>query len=246
MGLLVILHPLLRRLYETLRPISVTNPSLDRKVNGNSAYSLVADGNSRMNQRASFDCGFAFIFLTALHGFSVFKVLLILYLNFSITTRLPRKFIPIATWIFTIGILFANELCDGYKYAKMAQLITLSGSQAVEIGPQLRTWATWLDNYGGLMSRWEILFNITVLRLISYNLDYYWSLNRTAGSVLEVRISLTCTAETLLIFTRRSSLTLQIYLKEIVFPFQRNQKTTRFEITWHTYSMHRCTLRGQF
>jgi D-alanyl-lipoteichoic acid acyltransferase DltB (MBOAT superfamily) len=36
------------------------------------------------------------------------------------------------------------------------------------------------------MSRWEILFNITILRLISFNLDYYWSLDRRSGSPIEV------------------------------------------------------------
>jgi len=139
-----------------------------------------------MNQRASFDYGFALVFLAALHGFSALKVILILYLNFSIATRLPRQYVPIATWIFNIGTLFVNELCDGYKFAKIAQLISLAGQESLEKGSELQNWGTWLDSYGGIMSRWEILFNITVLRLISYNMDYYWSLNRRAGSPLEV------------------------------------------------------------
>ncbi|KAG4302389.1 hypothetical protein PCK1_001371 [Pneumocystis canis] len=36
---------------------------------------------------------------------------------------------------------------------------------------------SFLDRYEGLIPRWQIHFNITVLRLISYNLDYYWSKN---------------------------------------------------------------------
>lgn len=174
MALLVIFHPLLRRLYETLRSVSETSPKSENKVNGNPTYTSVADGDARMNQRASFDYGFALIFLGALHGFSAIKVIVILYLNFLIATRLPRQYVPVATWIFNIGTLFANELCDGYKFAKIAELIS-----AAEPG-------AWLDSYGGIMPRWEILFNITVLRLISYNMDYYWSLNRRAGSPLEV------------------------------------------------------------
>jgi protein-cysteine N-palmitoyltransferase HHAT len=35
------------------------------------------------------------------------------------------------------------------------------------------------------MHRWQILFNITTLRLISFNMDYYWSV--TKGTTLEVR-----------------------------------------------------------
>ena len=38
------------------------------------------------------------------------------------------------------------------------------------------------------MSRWQILFNITTLRLISFNLDYFWSFRN--GTTLEVRISI--------------------------------------------------------
>jgi protein-cysteine N-palmitoyltransferase HHAT len=139
-----------------------------------------------MNQRSSFDYGFALIFLGALHGFSALKVIIILYLNFSIATRLPRQYVPAATWIFNIGTLFANELCDGYKFSKIVEFISSAGPGSVEKGPELQNWGTWLDSYSGIMSRWEILFNITVLRLISYNMDYYWSLNRRSGSPLEV------------------------------------------------------------
>jgi len=42
-----------------------------------------------------------------------------------------------------------------------------------------------LDSYGGLIPRWEVLFNFTILRLISFNLDYYWSLNTRTSSPLE-------------------------------------------------------------
>jgi len=44
---------------------------------------------------------------------------------------------------------------------------------------------------GGLLPRWEVSFNITVLRMISYNLDYYWAAVRAEegdgeeGSVIE-------------------------------------------------------------
>jgi hypothetical protein len=44
-----------------------------------------------------------------------------------------------------------------------------------------------MDDHGGLIPRWEVLFNITILRLISFNLDYYWSLNSPRASPVEVR-----------------------------------------------------------
>jgi protein-cysteine N-palmitoyltransferase HHAT len=139
-----------------------------------------------LEQRASFDFGWAFIFLGALHGFSAVKIILILYLNFSVATRLPRKYVPVATWVFNIGTLFANELSDGYKFGKMAAYIQPLESGGLDSGNVFHASAAWLDSYGGIISRWEILFNLTVLRLISYNLDYYWSLDRRGGSSIEV------------------------------------------------------------
>lgn len=47
-------------------------------------------------------------------------------------------------------------------------------------------WGAWLDSYGGLVARWEVLFNITILRLISFNLDYYWSIDKRGANGLEV------------------------------------------------------------
>ena len=54
----------------------------------------------------------------ALHGTSALKILAILYANYHIakcTHRMPIG-VP-ATWIFNIAILFANELCNGYRFA---------------------------------------------------------------------------------------------------------------------------------
>jgi hypothetical protein len=139
-----------------------------------------------LEQRASFDFGFALIFLVALHGFSALKVLLILYANFCIATRVPHKYVPAATWIFNISTLFANELGDGYKFAKIIALFTPSDGFFSQEANTAHNWGPWLDSYGGIMPRWEVLFNITVLRLISFNMDYYFSLDRRSGSPTEV------------------------------------------------------------
>lgn len=178
-ALLLFFQPLLRRVYETVRPLSPQNGS----AKGNSTTFISAiEGEARLEQRASFDFRFALIFLAAMHGFSALKVLLILYINFSIGTRLPRKFVPAATWFFNISILFANELCEGYRYADIASYLAPAGEEVSLI----HTWGRWLDSYGGVMSRWEVLFNITVLRLISFNMDYYFSLDKRGGSPIEV------------------------------------------------------------
>lgn len=35
------------------------------------------------------------------------------------------------------------------------------------------------DDNRGMNSRWYVTFNFTMLRLVSFNLDYYWSLRQT-------------------------------------------------------------------
>lgn len=171
--LLLILHPLLRRLYNSLSPVDA------RSVAQGAKPTIAAAGDARLKQRITFDYYFALIFITALHGISAAKVLFILYLNYNIATKLPRKYIPAVTWVFNVGTLFANELCGGYPLANVAKAVSGDSTALVR-------WAEWLDGLGGLMPRWEILFNITVLRLISFNMDYYWSLDYPSSSPIEV------------------------------------------------------------
>lgn len=179
MALLLAFHPLLRRVWNAVYPV----PQEARAARANTPEA--AEG--RLRQRTSFDYAFALLYLVVLHGFSAAKILFILAINYKLATGLPRKYIPAATWLFNISILFANELCEGYRFRDLALLV--SGTPAKDLvtdTPALVRLGEWLDSYGGLMSRWEILFNITVLRLISFNLDYYWSLDRRSSSPLEV------------------------------------------------------------
>ncbi|KAL9084492.1 MAG: hypothetical protein Q9159_005188 [Coniocarpon cinnabarinum] len=170
MAAVVVLHPVLRVLYNSGFEY-LSQISSDMTSN---------QGDYRMRMRISFDISFAAIFLFVLHGFSAFKVLIILAFNFQLGKRLPRSAVPSATWIFNMLILFANELCHGYPYARLGQALLPAPFANAET-----SWGAWLDSYGGLIPRWEILFNITVLRLISFNLDYYWSLDHSRESVVE-------------------------------------------------------------
>ncbi|KAI1809301.1 putative glycerol:H+ symporter [Poronia punctata] len=179
---LLVLHPVLRRLYNYL--------TYGASLGDGGVRPTLEEADKRLNQRASFDFGFAIIYIIALHGVSAFKVLAILYANYQLATSLPRKYVPVATWVFNIGILFANELGRGYRLREVAIFLSsiFSGGAADESTSSLVAWGKWLDGYGGLMSRWEVLFNITVLRLISFNLDYYWSLDRRPHSPLEKQL----------------------------------------------------------
>ncbi|KAH8173746.1 MBOAT, membrane-bound o-acyltransferase family protein [Sarocladium implicatum] len=169
---LLFFHPLLRKVWNAVFPANPRNRS--------------EAGSSRMNQRISFDYAFALVFLVILHGVSAVKVLAILYVNYQLATKLPRDKVPAATWIWNIGILFANELCQGYRFGDLARHVSprVVTSTGVQNSP-LMEWGYWLDSYGGIISRWEVLFNITILRLVSFNLDYYWSLDKVNSDPVE-------------------------------------------------------------
>lgn len=174
---LLVAHPLLRRGWDKVWEAVRGSPE--------TALSKEQAGDNRMKQRTTFDFIFALIFLLALHGSSSLKVLTILFLNYKVAKTLPRRFVPPATWIFNILVLLGNEIFKGYKYRNMAAALSSEAD-----GPStLIALGAWLDNHGGIIGRWEILFNITILRLISFNLDYYWSLNdhSSSSSPLEVR-----------------------------------------------------------
>ncbi|PLN81776.1 putative glycerol:H+ symporter [Aspergillus taichungensis] len=174
--ILLVAHPVLRRVYELYtRPFDTDSPK---------ESSTAIRGDVRLRQRVTFDLYFAPVFLFALHGISALKVLGILYTNYKIAKTLPKRYIPAATWVFNIATLFANELCQGYPFERVAALfVSPAGPEGQEAA--LVLWGRYLDSFGGLLPRWEILFNITVLRLISFNMDYYWSFDYPSASPIE-------------------------------------------------------------
>ncbi|KAK8072494.1 glycerol: H+ symporter [Apiospora saccharicola] len=175
---LLVFHPLLRKLYNSIiHPVASGSPS---------ARPTLEEADLRLDQRVSFDYVFAVIFLIVLHGISAFKVFTILYINYQLATTLPRRHIPLAAWVFNIGILFANEMTKGFKFGVVATYLFGRAQESMISEPSsFIVWGHGLDSYGGIMSRWEILFNITVLRLISFDMDYYWSLDRRSYSPVE-------------------------------------------------------------
>ncbi|EEB09156.2 membrane bound O-acyltransferase [Schizosaccharomyces japonicus yFS275] len=102
---------------------------------------------------------FSLIFAFSAFGSGMLFVFAILLVNFSIAMIAKDSVLnPIITWTFNIIVLVCNELYTGYSFAA--------------IHPSLAK----LDHMKGILQRWHVLFNLTTLRLISFNLDYYWSL----------------------------------------------------------------------
>ncbi|KAJ3511368.1 hypothetical protein NLJ89_g4139 [Agrocybe chaxingu] len=94
----------------------------------------------------------------ALHGASSLKILFIIIINFLIATKCGSSQIgPLLTWVFNGLVLFLNEKYHGYFFGSL--------SQSLEF----------LDGFSGVYPRWHVIFNITMLRLISFNMDYYWA-----------------------------------------------------------------------
>lgn len=191
LSLLLLVHPLLRRLYNY---VSSSGKSSSQKPGVGSS------GTAGYASRINFDFVSGLVFISALHGFSVLKILTLLYINYCIALRLPREYIPGATWIFNITVLFANELARGYRFSSLAEAAAPFYAGAADAGK-------FLDGWGGLIPRWEVHFNITILRLIAFNMDHYWSLARDrAGSPLEVSPNVLSLSNKLtLIHQRRNS-----------------------------------------
>lgn len=97
--------------------------------------------------------------LVIFHGSSSLKYLAIISTSYAIGRYAAgTRWNPILTWLFNLSILFLNERYSGYRFADM-----------------LGEWAEPLDAFEGVQARWHVLFNFAMLRLVSFNMDYYWA-----------------------------------------------------------------------
>ncbi|XP_039144514.1 membrane-bound O-acyltransferase gup1-like isoform X5 [Dioscorea cayenensis subsp. rotundata] len=77
-------------------------------------------------------------------------------MNFFLVKIFARtKYFVYMLWIFNIAILLLNRVYEGYSF-------TLFGANLA-----------FLDSYRGTF-RWHICFNLVILRMISFGLDYHW------------------------------------------------------------------------
>ncbi|RCI06031.1 glycerol transporter [Rhizopus stolonifer] len=125
------------------------------------AHLIFSHANRRYFQFSvnRFSLFLSFVCVLLLHGSSAIKIITIITINFVIG-RVFRgsTWNPFCTWTFNLAILFLNEYYDGYRFQAM-------------FGPSFG----WLDEFEGFQARWHILFNFAMLRLVSFNLDYFWA-----------------------------------------------------------------------
>jgi D-alanyl-lipoteichoic acid acyltransferase DltB (MBOAT superfamily) len=107
------------------------------------------------------------LFLLGLHGIGTFKVVAILSANYTIAKMCKSSRLgPVLSWAFNIGILFMNEQYNGYRFGEIIPALGFLDE----------------EKYEGFYPRWHISFNITMLRLVSFNMDYFWACRKTGPS----------------------------------------------------------------
>lgn len=108
--------------------------------------------------RLKFDMFFGLLFLFIAHGFNSLRILAHMLVMYSIVHLLKRRrhWATCLTWVYGILTLFIN---DKYRNLPFGSLLPF-----LKPIDQLK--------FNGIIERWDVFFNFTLLRLISYNLDY--------------------------------------------------------------------------
>ncbi|KAJ1972015.1 glycerol transporter [Dimargaris xerosporica] len=120
------------------------------------------------------------VFLYVVFGHSVIIILTLTGANYLLGRALGGipYVAPIAVWVYNIGMLFLNETYRGYHFA--------------DFSPRL----AFLDHNRGIMTRWDVFFNITMLRMVSFAMDYHWkrlaantAANESSDSLADVPVT---------------------------------------------------------
>lgn len=118
-----------------------------------------------------FDMVFGLVFLCAAHGFNASKILFHVLTCYGVVrgivgldqkhsksgidTHNYRKIALAFLWIYGIGALYVND-----RFRDLKTFSCISERLA------------WMDEVRGLIPRWDVFYNFTLLRTISYNVDY--------------------------------------------------------------------------
>ncbi|ODV77836.1 MBOAT-domain-containing protein [Suhomyces tanzawaensis NRRL Y-17324] len=105
----------------------------------------------QVTKRTYYDFGFGVFFLFAIHGFNTPKLLIHIAINYSITHFIKNHRAAIAvTWVYGLLTLFVNDWYWDYP----------TGISIIDHG------------FKGIVERWDVFYNFTLLRMMSFNMDY--------------------------------------------------------------------------
>lgn len=121
--------------------------------------------------RIRFDFIFGLVFLFAAHGVNALRVLTHLLISFSIAKlfRKQRRLATILSWTYGIGSLFLNNSFRNYPFGSILPFLAPLDS-----------------SFKGIIERWDVFFNFTLLRMLSFNMD---SLERFEAVYKKQRVS---------------------------------------------------------
>ncbi|EPY49659.1 membrane bound O-acyltransferase [Schizosaccharomyces cryophilus OY26] len=114
---------------------------------------------------------FSMVFSLIVYGSGMIYVFSIVFIYYLISKVFRDHILnPLLSWGFSIFLLLYKEHFGLYKFAN------------------LHPFLSFLDDHTGILERWYVLFNISILRLISYNLDYYWSIKYPSQNLSAVLV----------------------------------------------------------
>lgn len=108
-------------------------------------------------QRSQFDFGFGLFFLFAVHGVNSLKWGIHVLILFTLA-RLLKKWHRVsvaALWIYGVGSLFLNDNYRNYRFGSIWSPLSVFD-----------------PGFQGIVARWDVFYNFTLLRCLSFNLDY--------------------------------------------------------------------------
>lgn len=135
-------------------------------------------GSKRLAQKVAkcktlnFDLIAGLSFLVGLHGVNSLRILTHAFIMFGIG-KLGIKSVMVTTyliWIYGIGSLFLNDRYRLFPFASLHPILSIVD-----------------DGFLGIVPRWDVFYNFTLLRLISYNLDYLASLEASKQDVTKYK-----------------------------------------------------------
>ena len=108
-------------------------------------------------RKVRFDLVFGLVFLFAAHGVNALRVLLHLLINYTIAKTLKKNYrlATFLTWTYGIGTLFINNSYRKYPFGSILSILAPLDS-----------------SFKGIIERWDVFYNFTLLRMISFNMDF--------------------------------------------------------------------------
>lgn len=107
--------------------------------------------------KLKFDFLFGIVYVIVFHGINSVRLLGHILIMYCISHILRKKqnIAIVSLWVYGIGSLFINHNFRKYPFANILSILSP------------------LDNgYKGIIERWDVFYNFTLLRILSYNFDY--------------------------------------------------------------------------